>query len=227
MANRTGDMLEVEKLDETEAVQRWREKHAAPSAPAPTPATSPPAAGTAQSRIQPVTPTITVARGPAGRLAAASVCVLLVGAWGALVPFLGPALRFSADGAPSWFWNFEHALLWFAPGAAAFLAGAAVLGVLPMTRRGRGRIGTGCAGVVMVLAGAWFVLGPLAWPVIQRSAGVFVPAGPLRELDYQLVYSLGPGILLLALGGMVIGWGLRGRQSRRTAAPDDVAPRVA
>ena len=79
----------------------------------------------------------------------------------------------------------------------------------------------------MVLAGAWFVLGPLAWPVIQRSAGVFVPAGPLRELDYQLAYSLGPGMLLLALGGMVIGWGLRGRQSRRTAAPDDVVPRAA
>ena len=161
-----------------------------------------------------VTPTVTVLRGPSGRLAVAGVCALAVGVWGAIVPFVGPAIRFNADGTPSWFWNLPHALLWLAPGAAAVVAAAAVLGFVPLTRRGRGRVSTAFAGFIMAVAGAWFVIGPLAWPVMKASAGVFVPAGPLRELDYQLVYSLGPGVLLLLFGGMVIGWGLRRRPSR-------------
>ena len=174
----------------------------------------------ALSRIPPVAPSVTLPRGPSGRLAVAGGFALVIAAWGGLVPFLGPAIQFSGDGTPSWFWDAPHALLWLVPGAVAFVAAAAVLGFVPTTRRGRGRFSTAAAGFAMALCGAWFVIGPLAWPVLKSSAGVFVPASPLRELDYQMAYSLGPGMLLLLLGGMVIGWGLRRRPRRREAAFD-------
>jgi hypothetical protein len=151
-------------------------------------------------------------------LATAGAFALPVAAWGGIVPFLGPAIRFSGDGTPSWFWDAPHALLWLVPGAVAFVAAVAVLGFVPTTRRGRGRVSTAAAGFAMAICGAWFVVGPLAWPVLKSSAGVFVPASPLRELDYQIAYSLGPGMLLLLVGGMVIGWGLRRRPRRREAS---------
>ena len=176
------------------------------------------ASGDEASRIPSVSPSVTLPRGPSGRLAMAGVFALMIAAWGGLVPFLGPAIRFSGDGTPSWYWDAPHALLWLVPGAVAFVAAAAVLGFVPTTRRGRGRVSTAAAGFAMAVCGAWFVVGPLAWPVLKSSAGVFVPASPLRELDYQIIYSLGPGMLLLLIGGMVIGWGLRRRPRRREAA---------
>jgi hypothetical protein len=42
---------------------------------------------------------------------------------------------------------------------------------------------------------------------MARSQGpaVFASASPLRELAYCVVYPLGPGSLLLALGGFALG----------------------
>jgi len=149
--------------------------------------------------------------GPAGRLAAVGTWIVVVGAWGGLAPFLAPALGLSADGRPSWLWDLPHALLWLVPGAVACLAGAAVLGHVPATRRGRGRVGTGAVGLVVLACGAWFVIGPSAWTILKTSAAVFVPADPLRALVYRVVYSYGPGLVLVLFGGLVMGWGWRGR----------------
>jgi hypothetical protein len=157
-------------------------------------------------------------------LGVTGVLVLAVGAWAGVVPSAAPAFRFSADGSTSWYWNLSHAALWLLPGATAVVAALVILGVLGRTRRGRGRIGASSAGIVSVVCGAWLVVGPVAWPVLYRSAGVFVPAGPARELAYQLVYSLGPGVLLAALGGVVTGWGLRGRAAASARGKGVPAP---
>ena len=148
--------------------------------------------------------------GPSGGLGTAAVLIFVVGTWGGLVPFLGPIFGFSADGSPSWTWNLSHVLLWVVPGAAAVLGAVGSMGLMGRFTRGKGRVGAAGAGVVVTLSGAWFVMGPVSWPVFERSAGVFVPAPPLRELSYQVGYSLGPGILLVLLGGMLLGWALRG-----------------
>jgi hypothetical protein len=141
------------------------------------------------------------------------VLMLLVGAWGGIVAFVGPTFGFSADGSSSWTWNLMHALLGVAPGAAACAGAVAAFGLIPRFARGRGHIGAAGAGLLVALAGAWFVVGPVAWPVLQRSAGVYVPASPLRELAYQVGYSLGPGVLLTLLGGITFGWAFRGRRT--------------
>jgi hypothetical protein len=150
-------------------------------------------------------------RVPVGRLGSVGVLMLLVGAWGGIIPFVGPVFGYSADGASSWHWNLSHALLWLAPGAAACVAAAIVLGLVPFAAIDRGGPGVAIVGFFAVACGAWFVIGPVAWPVLYSSTPVFVHSSPLRELGYQVGYAFGPGVLLAAVGGITIGWGLRGR----------------
>ncbi len=127
----------------------------------------------------------------------AGVLACAFGAWGGIVPFVGPIFGFSADGTPSWTWNLAHTILWLIPGAVAFVGGLAIIA------RGRsvlGRhVGLAVAGALVAIAGAWFVVGPLAWPVL-KSASVFSPTSALRAFEYWIGYSLGPGGILIALG---------------------------
>ena len=53
--------------------------------------------------------------------------VLLLGAWGGIVPYVGPTFGFRKGAGASWQWTTSHSLLWLAPGAAAFLAGLVLL----------------------------------------------------------------------------------------------------
>jgi hypothetical protein len=128
-------------------------------------------------------------------MAGALACA--VGAWGGIVPFVGPIFGFSADGSPSWTWNLTHAVLFLVPGAAAFLGGLAIIAA-GRTSFGR-HIGLAAAGALVAVAGAWFIVGPWAWPVLQ-STSFFGSAPALRELEYWIGYSLGPGAMLIALG---------------------------
>ncbi len=128
-------------------------------------------------------------------MAGALACAL--GAWGGIVPFVGPIFGFSADGSPAWTWNLPHALLFLAPGAVAFVGG---LAIIAGGRSVLGRhVGLALAGALVAIAGAWFIVGPLAWPVL-KSASVFSPSSALRSLEYWIGYSLGPGGILIALG---------------------------
>lgn len=143
----------------------------------------------------------------------AGLLTLLVGAWGGIVPFVGPLFGFSGDGSGAWKWNLPHALLSLAPGAAAVIAGLLVMAAGgTLYRPGGLKLG----GLVAALCGAWFVIGPVAWPVLEH-ARMFVGASPMRELAYWVGYSLGPGTLLAALGAFVLG---RPAPEPRVLAPD-------
>lgn len=138
----------------------------------------------------------------AGRIGAsgAGVLMLLLGAWAALVPFIGPVWGWSADGTGSWTWTAAHGWLFLLPGAVAFLGALMVLG---------GSVGgaTGSApsgAFLSMLAGAWLVIGPVAWPVLYGSH-FFGGYGTLIGLSYWIGYSLGPGVLLAMLGAYVMG----------------------
>lgn len=132
----------------------------------------------------------------------AGLFMLFTGAWGGIVPFVGPLFGYSADGSRSWHWSQVHALLFLAPGGAAVLAGLLVItGALSRMSRPAQLV---LAGTLAAVCGAWFIVGPLAWPVLQGSS-VFVSASALRELEYWVGYSLGPGGLLLAIGAFVLG----------------------
>lgn len=154
----------------------------------------------ARAGVSPVGPCIT------------GVLTLVFGVWAGIVSFVGPTFGFSADGASSWYWDLEHSLLWLLPDAVATAVGLLMLGLVPRALAGA-RFGSALTGLILVLCGGWLVLGPLAWPVMESSAGVFVPASPIRELAYQASYSSGPGLLLAILGAFAMGWAVRSRRS--------------
>jgi hypothetical protein len=149
-------------------------------------------------------------------LETAGFLTLLLGAWGGIVPFVGPIFGFSADGSSSWTWNLAHALLFLAPGATAVIAG---LLIIAKGRSPRRRSLVFC-GLIAAAAGAWFVVGPLAWPVLEGTAYFHSGASALRELAYWIGYSLGTGGLLVALGSFVLG---RPRTDARLVSDTPVA----
>ena len=64
---------------------------------------------------------------PRFSLGVAGLLVVLLGAWGGIVPFLGPTFGYSADGTGSWYWDLAHAILSLVPGVAACLAGLLIM----------------------------------------------------------------------------------------------------
>jgi|SRR5579862_2317526 len=150
---------------------------------------------------------------PPGGLGVLGVLTFFLGAWGGIVPFVAPTFRFSADGSASWHWSLAHALLWLVPGAFAAVSGLFMLGLVPRAVAGLARLGSAVAGLTAATCGAWFVLGPFAWSVLEHSGGLFVPASALREFTYEVGYSLGPGLLLGMFGAFAVGWAVRSRRS--------------
>ncbi len=148
---------------------------------------------------------------------------LLVSAWGALVPFFGSTMGFSADGASSWHWDLAHALLGVIPGAVGVLVGVVLMAPRSATVL-RTKLGLGSAGLLAMAAGAWFVVGPLAWPALYGSHPYFLSAAPVRELEYWVGYALGPGLLLAMAGAFALGWGARHDRPLTATAADVPVP---
>ena len=156
----------------------------------------------------------------------AGVLTIVISAWGALIPFVEPIFGFHATGTPSWHWNAAHTLLAVVPGAVGVVMGLVVLWASGQVAVGRNRITLMWAGLITILSGAWFIVGPTAWPVITTNGVYFVPAAPLRDLVYQVGYALGTGAILVVCGGYIMGWASRHQIS--DSVRDDVvsAPTV-
>ncbi len=143
-------------------------------------------------------------------IGAVGAVTVLISAWGGIIPYVGPLFGFSADGAGSWEWSLSHAVLNLVPGAIGFLIGLLILGETRGVVVGRGRVSLAMAGSIAVVCAAWFVVGPLAWPVITHNGAYFVTSvSPLRDLENQVGYSLGTGLILGACGAFTMGWAAR------------------
>jgi hypothetical protein len=142
--------------------------------------------------------------------------LVLLGAWGALVPFIGFYLGFAYT--PDRAWVLTSGRLWLSvvPGAATLLGG---LVVAASDRHG-------IAGAfIAALGGAWFVVGrPVAAfalasrhitpgsPVIPH-ASFFSPAAT-RFVD-DLVFSYGLGVLILFFASVALGEVIVARMAAR------------
>jgi hypothetical protein len=131
------------------------------------------------------------------------LAILLLGAWGGIVPYIGPRFGYRANASGSYQWTSAHTLLYLIPGAVA--VGCALILLVALMLRGRGLpVLKAILALVVVAAGAWFVLGPEVWPVFSSSV-VFGPAtGPLARLVNQIGYNLGLGVLLAVLGAVLL-----------------------
>ncbi|MGH9044595.1 MAG: hypothetical protein ACRDVP_07160 [Acidimicrobiales bacterium] len=149
--------------------------------------------------------------------------LVIFSAWGGIVPFVGPVFGYSADGAGSWHWSLTHAVMALVPGAIGVVIGLLVLGAARGLVVGRGRLSLATAGLMTVACGAWFVIGPWAWPPIAGTASFFTAASPNEMLANVAGYALGPGVVISACGAFFMGWASR-HQAHGAVVRDESYP---
>lgn len=136
---------------------------------------------------------------PRSRGAASGLLVIVLGLWGALVPFVGPYFNFAFSPDQAWIWTAGRGWLEVLPGAVAVVGG-----FLMLTSRNRATamLGTWMA----IIAGAWFVVGrALAGPLGLGEVGVPVASTEAQRVWLELTYFYGLGAVLVFLGALALG----------------------
>jgi hypothetical protein len=133
------------------------------------------------------------------RGAASGFLLILLGAWGALVPFVGPYFNFAYDPGVAWMWTSARGWLEVLPGAVTVLGGVLLL-------MSRNRATAMFGGWLAVVAGAWFVVGRLfASPLQLGDFGSPVSNTIAGQLAIELGFFTGLGALIIFFGAMALG----------------------
>ncbi|OBI84849.1 hypothetical protein [Mycobacterium sp. 1245805.9] len=136
---------------------------------------------------------------PRTRGAVSGLLLILLGAWGALAPFIGPLIRWSYSVDPAWTWTTAKGWLEVLPGVVA-----AVGGLILVVSGNRASAVLG--GWLAVVAGAWFVVGrALAATLNIGDVGQPVAATDLKRALLEVTYFTGLGALIVFLGGAALG----------------------
>ena len=164
-----------------------------------------------------------ILRVPRSRGVLSGLLLILLGAWGALVPFIGPYFHYAYT--PDKAWTYTSGRLWLEilPGAAVALGG---LIVLVSAYRPVAHFGAWLA----ALGGAWFALGSVigpTWTGMNMTTGTPVGGHVTRALE-QIGFFTGLGVVVVLLAAMALGRFsvISVRDARRTeaaAAPEEPA----
>jgi hypothetical protein len=142
-----------------------------------------------------------ILRVPRSRGALSGVLLILLGAWGALVPLVGPYFHYAYTPDRTWFLTSGRIWLEIAPGVATVIGGLIVL----ITRlRPVAMFGAWLA----ALGGAWFVVGITLSPVWTKGAvsAIGTPAsGTVARAAEQIGFFAGLGVVIVFLAAVVIG----------------------
>ena len=127
--------------------------------------------------------------------------LILLGLWGALIPFIGPYFHFAYTPDKAWTYNTGRLWLEILPGAAVFLGG-----VLLMAARSRHTALFGA--LLAVAAGAWFTLGPVLSPLWNNH--VAMGGSPASSTQYmrimeQLGFFTALGVVIVFVAGAALG----------------------
>jgi hypothetical protein len=127
--------------------------------------------------------------------------LILLGLWGALIPFIGPYFNFAYTPDKAWTYNTGRLWLELLPGAAVFLGG-----VLLMAARGRHTALFGA--LLAAAAGAWFVLGQSLSPLWNNH--VALGGSPASSTQYmrimeQLGFFTALGVVIVFVAGAALG----------------------
>ncbi|MDT5340329.1 MAG: hypothetical protein QOD90_5834 [Mycobacterium sp.] len=161
-------------------------------------------------------------RGGGGRMrisrsrgAASGFLVILLGAWGALVPFLGPMFDFAYNPDQGSNWSATRGWLEVLPGVVAIIGGLLLV-------RSRNRATGMLGGWLSVIAGAWFVVGRvMATTLTIGEIGRPVAGTDTKAAWLELTYFYGLGAVILFFGAMALG-----RLSVRSVRDVDYAQRT-
>jgi hypothetical protein len=149
-----------------------------------------------------------VTRIPRSRGGVSGVLLIVLGAWGGLVPFVGPYFHYAYTPDKAWTYNSGRLWLSIVPGAAALLGG--LLAVLA-THRAVGLFG----GLLAALGGAWFIVGVPVIALVVKDGSISPgsplagPVGALSSATRQFLESLGfftgTGVLIVFLAALALG----------------------
>jgi hypothetical protein len=144
--------------------------------------------------------------------------LILLGAWGALIPFIGPYFHYAYT--PDATWTYTSARLWLEilPGAATFLGG---LILLFTAARHIGMFGA----LLAAASGAWFVLGGVFSPLWNNNVtlgGHPASATVVMKIAEQVGFFTGLGVVIVFLASVAFGKLLAVNDAARLA-PDDSA----
>lgn len=140
-------------------------------------------------------------RVPRSRGALSGVLLVLLGAWGALIPFIGPYFHYAYS--PDRAWTYNTGRLWMSilPGAAVFLGG---LITLAASTRPAAVFGAWLA----AMGGAWFVVG-LPLSTLWTTGGTPQAGYPVGDTVSRAVENIGffsgLGAVILLISGVAIG----------------------
>jgi hypothetical protein len=132
--------------------------------------------------------------------AVSGILIVVLGLWGALIPFVGPYFHYAFGSYQSWHYTTNRLWLDILPGAAALLGGLMLLGA---TRRSAGLV----AGWVALVAGAWFAIGPavsLWWHAAGNPIGTPM-GGHVRQGAEWLGYFYALGAAIVASAAFAMG----------------------
>lgn len=135
---------------------------------------------------------------PRSRGAVCGLVLIVLGAWGALIPFVGPYFDFAYTPDKEWAWNTARGWLELLPG------GVTALGGLLLIFSGN-RITAIVGGWLAVVAGAWFVIGGQVAPMLGiGSAGDPVAVTDRKRAALEISYFSGLGALIVFVGGIAL-----------------------
>jgi len=154
--------------------------------------------------------------------------LMLLGLWGALIPFIGPYFHYAYTPDKAWTYNTGRLWLEILPGAAVFLGG-----FLLMIARGRHIALFGA--LLAAVAGAWFTLGPVLSPLWNHHipmGGSPASASVYMRIMEQLGFFTALGVVIVFVAAMALGRiasvasGIREIEEEypETSAPGDTMP---
>lgn len=132
--------------------------------------------------------------------ALSGLLIIILGLWGALIPFVGPYFHYAFGSYAKWHYTTNRLWLDIVPGAVAVLGG---LMLLRSSRRTSGVLG----GWLAMAAGTWFVIGPPA-SLVWHHAGNPIGApmgGHIRQAVELLGYFFALGVAIATLAAFATG----------------------
>jgi hypothetical protein len=153
---------------------------------------------------------------PRSRGAVSGLLLLILGAWGAVAPFVGPYLHLAYTPGQAWVWNTARAWLEVFPGAIVAAGGFLLL-------ISGNRVTAMFGGWLAVIAGAWFIVGRTLAPTLGLGdIGQPMAATDAKRAIVEIVYFSGLGALIVFIGGAVLA-----RVTIRTARDVELARQAA
>lgn len=118
--------------------------------------------------------------------------LIVLGAWGGIVAYVGPRIGFRMDGASAWAWTTSRWELHAAPGAAVVVGGLLLLAAAP-------RVIARFGAMLALLGGMWLVVGPLfASMWLGSGAETQLASSTLSQAARPLGFHYGTGLLIVA-----------------------------